>query len=71
MLILSIPKIPEKLRNINSTDIKERMDTENLKNNISRIRDDVGLDEKLSQIKDDDRISRITGSQKGYKTQMR
>jgi uncharacterized membrane protein len=50
MLILAIPKIPEKLRNFDSNDIKERIDTENLKGNISRIRDDVGFDEKLSQI---------------------
>jgi hypothetical protein len=45
MLILAIPKIPEKLRNFYSDDIKERLDTENLKGNISKLRDDVGFDE--------------------------
>ena len=50
MLIMAIPKIPYMIRNINSNDIRERIDTENLKGNISRIRDDVGLDEKLSRI---------------------
>ncbi|MBZ2165389.1 DUF2101 family protein [Methanobacterium spitsbergense] len=68
MLILSIPKIPEKLRNINSKDIREKMDTENLKDNISRLRDDVGFEEKLSQIRDDERIFRITGSEKRSKS---
>ena len=52
MLILAIPQIPNKLRNINSSDIRERIDTENLKENISRIRDDVGFDEKISRIRD-------------------
>jgi len=50
MLILAIPKIPNKLRNINPSDIRERIDTDNLKENISRIRDDVGFDEKISRI---------------------
>ena len=50
MLILSIPKIPEMLRNFDSNDFKERIDTENLKGNISKLRDDVGFDEKISQI---------------------
>ena len=50
MLIIAIPKIPHMIRNINSNDIRERIDTENLKGNISRIRNDVGLDEKLSSI---------------------
>jgi uncharacterized membrane protein len=50
MLIMAIPKIPYMIRNINSNDIRERIDTENLMGNISRIRDDVGLDEKLSRI---------------------
>jgi uncharacterized membrane protein len=68
MLILSIPKIPNKIRNINSDNIKEKLDTENLKDNISRIRDDVGIDEKISRIRDDERISRITSSESSSKT---
>jgi uncharacterized membrane protein len=50
MLILAIPKIPEMLRNFDSNDLKERIDTENLKGNISKLRDDVGFDEKIAQI---------------------
>jgi len=50
MIILAIPKIPDKLRKINSSDIREKIDTENLKDNISRIRDDVRIDEKISNI---------------------
>ena len=50
MLILSIPKIPEMLRNFDSNEFKERIDTENLKGNISKLRDDVGFDEKISHI---------------------
>lgn len=58
MLILAIPKIPEKLRNFDSNDIKERIDTENLKDNISRIRDDVGFDEKLAQISNTENLTK-------------
>lgn len=58
MLILAIPKIPEKLRNFDSNDIKERIDTENLKGNISRIRDDVGFDEKLAQISNTENLTK-------------
>ena len=72
MLILAIPQIPNKLRNINSSDIRERIDTENLKENISRIRDDVGFDEKISRIRDDvgfdEKISRITGTENTSKS---
>ena len=50
MLILAIPKIPEMLRNFDSNELKERIDTEKLKGNISKIRDDVGFDEKIAQI---------------------
>jgi uncharacterized membrane protein len=72
MLIMAIPKIPYMIRNINSSDIRERIDTENLKGNISRIRDDVGLDEKISRIRDDvgldEKLSRITKSEYNSKT---
>ena len=58
MLILAIPKIPEKLRNFDSNDIKERIDTENLKGNISKLRDDVGIDAKISQISNTENLSK-------------
>jgi uncharacterized membrane protein len=49
-IILAIPKIPDKLRNFDSRDIKERIDTDNIKENISRIREDAAIDEKISRI---------------------
>lgn len=58
MLILAIPKIPEKLRNFDSNDFKEKLDTENLKGNISKLRDDVGLDEKISQISNTENLTK-------------
>lgn len=50
MIILSIPKIPEKLRNVNRDHIKEKIDTENLKENVSKVKDNLGIDEKVSRI---------------------
>lgn len=65
MIIMAIPKIPEKLRNLNSQEIREKIDTENIKDNITRIRDDSG--EKISRIREDtgfdERLSKITGSE--------
>ena len=58
MLILAIPKIPEKLRNFDSNDFKEKLDTENLKGNISKLRDDVGLDERISQISNTENLTK-------------
>ena len=58
MLILAIPKIPGKLRNFDSNNIKERIDTENLKGNISKLRDDIGLDEKISQISNTENLTK-------------
>ena len=58
MLILSIPKIPEMLRNFDSNDFKERIDTENLMGNISKLRDDVGFDEKIAQINSTEKIAK-------------
>lgn len=41
MLILAIPKIPQKIRNINTDRVRERIDTENVKGNISRISEGI------------------------------
>ena len=41
MLILSIPKIPEKIRNLNTSGIRDKIDTESMKDNISRIKKEV------------------------------
>jgi uncharacterized membrane protein len=56
MIIMGIPKIPEKLGGINTDDIKNKVDKKSLKENISKIKDtgleisEVGIS-KVSEIK--------------------
>ncbi|SCG85639.1 DUF2101 family protein [Methanobacterium congolense] len=50
MLILAIPKIPEKLRSIKTDDFKSKVDTDNIKENINRIRDNTKIEERVSKI---------------------
>ena len=56
MIILGIPKIPDKLRGINTDNIKTKVDRETLKENISKIKDtgleigEIGIS-KISEIK--------------------
>lgn len=50
MIILAIPKIPEKLRGIKTDDLKSKVDTENIKENISKIRDNTKIEERVSRI---------------------
>lgn len=59
MLILSIPQIFRKLQKINSNDIKDRLDIKDLKNNISTIREDIKLDNKISYITSSNKRSNI------------
>jgi uncharacterized membrane protein len=42
MVILAIPKIPQKIRNINTSKIREKIDTESVKENISKLKSEVG-----------------------------
>jgi len=49
-LILAIPKIPQKLSNINRDRVKEKIDTENIKENVSKVKENLGIDEKTSKI---------------------
>jgi uncharacterized membrane protein len=50
MLILYIPKIPGKIRNLNTSGIRNKVDTESVKGNISRIRNEVnGVKDKSSR----------------------
>jgi uncharacterized membrane protein len=49
-LILAIPKIPQKLRNIDRDRVKERIDTGNIKENVSKVKNNLGIDAKASQI---------------------
>jgi len=56
MIILGIPKIPEKVRSISTDNIKNKVDRESLKENISKIKDtgleisEIGIS-KVSEIK--------------------
>lgn len=50
ILILAIPKIPEKLRNIDKGDIKSKIDTEGIKENFDKIKDNANLEERISKI---------------------
>ncbi len=50
MLILAIPKIPGRLKSIDTGNIKKRVDSDAFRDNISKIKDDVNFDEKISKI---------------------
>ena len=62
-VIMAIPKIPELIRNFDSTELKQHFDSENIKENISKIRDETDIDESISKIREetsiDERISKI------------
>lgn len=42
MLILAIPKIPQKLRGIDTDKIRQKVDSEKVKGNLSKIKEEVG-----------------------------
>lgn len=50
MLILEIPNIPNRLRGVNTDNIKEKVDTEAIKENISKIKNDTRIQENISKI---------------------
>lgn len=50
MIILAIPKLPDKIRGINTRDIKDRVDTEAIRENISKIKNDTRIREGVSKI---------------------
>lgn len=50
-VIMAIPKIPELIRNFDSTEIKQHLDSENIKENISKIREETAIDERISKIR--------------------
>jgi len=54
-LIFEIPKVPEKLR---------RIDTEDIKENISRIRDDVNIEDKIHKLSETKTASKSTSKVK-------
>lgn len=73
MVIMAIPKIPELIRNFDSTEIKQHLDSENIKENISKIREETAINERISKIRDetaiDERISKIRNSENFKKTE--
>jgi uncharacterized membrane protein len=50
-VIMAIPKIPELIRNFDSKEIKQHLDSENIKENISKIREEAAIDERISKIR--------------------
>jgi uncharacterized membrane protein len=50
MIILAIPQIPNRLRGINTKEIKDRVDSEVLKENITRIKNDTRVKDGISKI---------------------
>lgn len=50
MIILTIPKIPDKIRGIDTDDIKDKVDTGAIKGNISKIKNDTRIKEGISKI---------------------
>lgn len=50
MLILEIPRLPDRLRGINTDNIKDRVNTNAIKENISKIKNDTRIQESISKI---------------------
>jgi len=50
-IILSIPKIPQKLRNIDHERIKEKIDTDNMKENVSKVKNNL-VDKRTQETTD-------------------
>ena len=48
MMILSIPKIPQKLRNMDHERIKEKIDTDNMRENVSKVKNNL-VDKKAPE----------------------
>ncbi|HML04872.1 MAG TPA: DUF2101 family protein [Methanobacterium sp.] len=52
MVILEIPRIPDRLRGIDTDNIREKIDRESLKENISKIKNDERIKDGVSKISD-------------------
>ena len=50
MIVLEIPKIPNRLRNINTDNFKNKVDSEVINGNITKIKNDTRLKEGISKI---------------------
>ncbi len=49
-LLLEIPNIPNKLRGINSENLKDKIDTEKIRENVSQIKSDMKIKDNASKI---------------------
>lgn len=50
MIILGIPKIPDKLRGIDTENLKDKIDTEKIRENVSKIKNDVKTRSNASNV---------------------
>lgn len=50
MIILEIPKIPQRIRNIDSDNIKEKVNTGKIKDDVSKVSKNLGIDEGISKV---------------------
>ena len=67
-VILAIPKIPQKLSNINRNRVKEKIDTENIKENVSKVKENLGIDNKTSKINSKEPPSKQTTYSNAHNT---
>jgi len=61
-VIMAIPKIPELIRNFDSTELKQHLDSENIKENISKIREETAIDERISKIRNSESLKKTETS---------
>jgi uncharacterized membrane protein len=66
MVILAIPKIPGMIRNINTNKIRQKIDTDNVKGNLSRIKD--GVDSARETYSSQKTVSTNSRSEESRKT---
>lgn len=57
-LILEIPNIPNRLRGINTKNLKDRIDTDKIRENVSQIKNDVKIEDKISKISKTSKMSK-------------
>ena len=67
-VILAIPKIPQKLSNINRNRVKEKIDTENIKENVSKVKENLGIDKITSKINSKEPPSKQTTYSNAHNT---
>jgi len=69
MIIMAIPKIPQKLRNVDRGHIKEKIDTENMREHVSKVKNNL-VENKISKtiVTNDTVPSDVTGETKHEKS---